>query len=134
MNIVDELRGVGPGGNVRRLIAVATGMEHPPMYSRLGAFKAVLGHAPGTVGYAVARAIAAIYITMGDVGEDEIGRVFNSPEVQALLDEDACGPASKQLAEMEFEYWDSQESIGGFLGTKFNPTVRAALQCGFGQM
>ena len=133
-SIVEELRGMGPGPNIARLIAVATGMEHPPKYSRLGAFKAVLGHAQGTVGYAVTRAIAAIYITLGEIGQDEIGLVFNSPEAQSLLDGDACGPASKKLAELEFGYWNGQDTLGGFLGSQFNPTVRTAMQCGFGQL
>ncbi len=133
-SIIDELQGMNPGRNVARLIQVANGSYDPPRYSRLGAFKAVLGHSEGTLGYGVARAIAAIYITLGDTGEDEIGNLFNSEEVQALLDEPGCGAASLKLAQMEYRYWQGQETIGGFLGSAVNPTVREALQCGFAQL
>ncbi len=133
-NIVDELKGMGMGRNVARLIAVATGAQDPPRHSRLGAFKAVLGHAHGTVGHGAARAIAGIYILMGDAADDNIGDFFHSDEVQALLDESACGPASLKLAQLEHNYWGRQHSIGGFLGTRINPTVRQATMCGLGQL
>ena len=129
ITIIDELRGLDPGKRVSDLIAVAQGNLDPPQYSRLGAFKATLGYAEGTVGRGANRAIAAIYISMGTFGEDDIGDVFNSFEAMALFPQDGCGPASRQLAEIEYAYWRSQKTIGGLMGSAFPPSIRAAIQC-----
>ena len=129
ITIVDELLGLDPSPRVRDLIAIALGHRDPPRHSRLGAFKATLGYAEGTVGRGANRAIAAIYISLGTVGEDRIGAVFNSPEAMALFPKDGCGPASRRLAEIEYAYWRGQNTIGGYMGSAFPPSVRAAIQC-----
>lgn len=127
--ILDELRSLDPSQRVTDLIRVAIGAYDPPTYSRLGAFKATLGYAEGTVGRGANRAIAAIYLALGTTGEDQIGNVFNSPEAAALFPQDACGPASRRLAEIEHGYWSGQDTIGGMMGSAFPPDIRAAIQC-----
>ncbi len=129
MTILVELEGLDPSRRVKDLINVVVGRLSPPMYSRLGAFQATLGYAEGTVGRGANRAIAAIYIALGTMGEDQIGVLFNSEEAKALFPKDGCGPASRQLAELEYAYWKGQNTIGGYMGSSFPPSVREAIQC-----
>ncbi len=128
MPILQELQSLDPSARVSELIRVAMGAEYPPQHSRLGAFKATLGFGNGTVGEGVNKAIAGIYIALGTIGEDRIGDVFASPEAQALLGDPISSASSRRIAEIEFAYWNSQDSIGGWMGRQFDPSVRDAIQ------
>ncbi|MEM9460070.1 MAG: hypothetical protein AAGF11_38195 [Myxococcota bacterium] len=104
---------------------------HPD--SRLAAFKSTLGHQDGTTGYAANRAIGLIYIGMGTFGEEQIGQVFGSPEAQEQMAQPVDSGASRQLAQMEYDYWSSvlnenPGSSGARIATAFNPDVRDFLQ------
>ncbi len=131
MDIITELQGLEPSGRTRNLLRVAIGSYDPPNYTRLGAFEATLGFQRGTVGHGANRAIAGIYIAMGDFGEDHIGTLFHSQQVQALLDDPADGPSSRRMAELEYAYWNGQDTIGGWMGRQFSPSVRDAIQWAF---
>ena len=104
---------------------------HPD--SRLAAFKSTLGHQDGTVGYAANRAIGLIYVGMGTFGEEQIGQVFGSPEAQEQMALPVDSPGSRQLAQMEYDYWSSvlrenPSSSGAQVATAFSPEVRDFLQ------
>lgn len=101
--------------------------------SRLGAYAATAGYPPGTVGNAVHNAIGTIYGTFGTFGEENIGRVFNSPQAQALYNQPVDSDAGLQMATIENQYWNNvrQEdpwSPGGNMGSAFSPSVRNWLQ------
>ena len=120
-----------PHKRSRDLEAVRSGKVPVDPRSRLGAYQATLGYAPGTVGYAANKHIGNIYNVLGTSGEDRIGIVFNSPEAQRLLSQPVSGKANRQLAELEYGYWKQQNqrgTLGGFMGTRFRPGSRAWLQ------
>jgi hypothetical protein len=105
----------------------------PPPDSRLGAYDATKGYPPGTVGSAVHNAIGTIYKTLDNYGQENIGRVFNSPEARALYNEPVTSDAGRRMAEIEHRYWDNvrredPRSAGGQLGSAFSPSVRDGLQ------
>jgi hypothetical protein len=127
MPILNELQSLDPSARVSQLIRVAMGADAPPQHSRLGAFKATLGFADGTVGEGVNKAIAGIYIALGTIGQDRIGEVFASPKAQALLDDPINSTSSRRIAEIEYAYWNSQDTIGGWMGRQFDPSVRDAI-------
>lgn len=113
----------------RQLELIDNGELKPDPNSRLGAYAATTGYPPGTVGNAVHNAIGTIYIVFGDWFEEEIGTVFNSPEAMALYNEPVDGPASLQIAQLEWDYWRSVGiTPGGLLGSAFLPGVRDWLQ------
>jgi hypothetical protein len=131
----DVAVGVGGGAAERPLTLdrIERGTLLPDPGSRLGAYAGTVGYPPGSVGHAVHRAIGSIYLTMGTVGEERIGTVFNSPEAIALFDKPLTRETSRQMAEMEYAYWRRRRdengwSVGGQLGSAFNPTVRDFLQ------
>jgi nucleoid-associated protein YgaU len=101
--------------------------------TRLGAYAATAGYRDGTVGAAVHNAIGTIYGTLGTVGEEEIGTVFNSPQARALYNKPVDSDASRQMAELEYAYWSrisdqKPDSTGGKLGSMFSPAFRDFLQ------
>jgi hypothetical protein len=109
------------------------GKLKPPPDSRLGAYDATKGYPPGTVGSAVHNAIGTIYKTLDNYGQENIGRVFNSPEARALYNEPVTSDAGRRMAEIEHRYWDNvrredPRSAGGQLGSAFSPSVRDGLQ------
>ena len=117
----------------RTLERIDNGELTPEPETRLGAYAATRGYAPGTVGASVHRAIGTIYLTFGNYGQENIGRVFNSPEARALYDQPVTSCAGQQMAELEYQYWrdvaaEDSWSPGGELGSMFNPTVRDFLQ------
>lgn len=119
------------------LQAIDKGELVPDPGSRLGAYAATAGYEPGTVGSAAHRAIGGIYMGFGTFGEERIGTVFNSPEAGALFGQSVNGPASGQLAQLEYNYWDAARtadpwSPGGQMGSAFSPGVRDTIQQGFG--
>jgi hypothetical protein len=120
----------GSGGRALDLAQVDAGGEVDPN-SRLGAYQATGGFREGTVGHAAHNAIGQIYEMAGTIGEDQIGAVFNSPEARALYNESVDSPASRQLAQMEFDYWSQQReagTLGGHMGAAVPPATRDWLQ------
>ena len=117
----------------RTLGKIDRGELVPDPESRLGAYAATRGYPPGSVGEAVHNAIGAIYIALGNYGEERIGRVFNSPEARALYNQPVDSPAGAQMAAIEERYWQNVRaedawSPGGQLGSAFSPAVRDFLQ------
>lgn len=124
---------INGNGTLSDLRRIDDGTMVPDPNSRLGAYYATRGYEPGTVGHATHNAIGTIYASMGTVGEEQIGRVFNSPEARATYDQPVDGPASRRMAEMEHKYWETTRqqnpwSVGGNLGSAFGPGARDWLQ------
>lgn len=126
---------VQPGllDKLQTLRDVDSGKLKPDPESRLGAYEATKGYPPGTVGHAVHNAIGTIYGTFGTFGEEKIGRVFNSPEAKALYNQPVDGPAGKEMARLEHQYWENVRkedpwSPGANMGSTFSPGVRDWLQ------
>lgn len=122
-----------PKKRLQSLRDIDNGNMKPDPNSRLGAYAATKGYDKGTVGHAVHNAIGTIYTSMGTVGEEEIGKVFNSDEAKALYNKPVDGPAGLEIATMEHNYWKSMrssnsKSVGGHLGSVFSPKVRDRLQ------
>jgi hypothetical protein len=124
----------GNGINVfTTLRRVDSGELVPDPDSRLGAYAATRGYAPGTVGNSVHNAIGTIFVTFANYGQERIGRVFNSPEARALYDKPVASCAGRQMALLEYQYWrdvaaEDPWSPGGRMGSMFNPAVRDLLQ------
>ncbi len=121
----------GSRGDTKKM--VDDGKLTPDPDSRLGAYAATKGYPAGTVGNAVHNAIGTIYGTLGNYGEEKIGRVFNSPEAKALYNEPVGSDAGRQMAAIEQQYWanvktEDPSSPGGNLGAAFSPGVRDWLQ------
>jgi hypothetical protein len=120
-------------GRTITLDRIERGTLAPDPRSRLGAYAATVSYPPGSVGYAVHRAIGTIYLSMGTVGQEQIGTVFNSAEARALFDKPLTDETSRQIAELEYRYWDNERkknpmSVGGQLGSVFKPGFRDMLQ------
>jgi hypothetical protein len=62
---------------VARLAQVESGVIVPDPESRLGAFAGTRGYPQGTVGNAVHLGIAAIYMSLGDAGQENIRSVVD---------------------------------------------------------
>jgi hypothetical protein len=127
---LDDLIVFFPGSDLE---AIDEGTLVPDPESRLGAYAATRGYPPGTVGNAVHRAIGTIYLSLGNYGEERIGRVFNSPEALALYNQPVDSPAGALMAAIEFRYWQNVAaedpfSAGGQLGSAFDPEARDWLQ------
>ncbi len=127
----DLTTGAGSRGDIKQ--SVDDGKLTPDPESRLGAYAATKGYPAGTVGNAVHNAIGTIYSTLGNYGEEKIGRVFNSPEAKALYDQPVDSDAGRQMAAIEQQYWanvksEDGASPGGNLGAAFSPGVRDWLQ------
>ncbi len=115
------------------LALIDDGEYQPDPDSRLGAYAATRGYPEGTVGYAVHNAIGTIADLLGTYGQERIGRVFNSPEARALYDEPVASCAGYRMAVLEYTYWkdvlaEDPFSIGGSLGSMFDPAARDLLQ------
>jgi hypothetical protein len=120
-------------GRAAVLDRIERGTLTPDPASRLGAYAATVGYPPGSTGNAVHRAIGTIYGTLGTLGEEQIGTVFNSPQARELFDKPLTEQTSRQIAEIEYGYWTRVReangfSVGGNLGSAVNPTVRDFLQ------
>ena len=112
------------------LMQVEAGVIIPDSESRLGAFAATHGYPQGTVGHAVHLGIAAIYMSLGDAGQETIGRVFNSPEARALYSQPIDSDANLSMARAEFGYWNNvlkedPWSMGANIATQISPELRA---------
>jgi hypothetical protein len=100
---------------------------------------ATKGYPEGSVGNAVHRSIGAIYLTLGTVGEEQIGIVFNSDKAKALYNDPVTSSSGRRIAEIEYAYWDGVKnenrlSIGGNLGVLFNVDKRVWLQEQFARL
>jgi hypothetical protein len=129
----DDVFAGGAIGRRMTLDRIDRGTLRPEPTSRLGAYAATAGYPPGSVGDAVHRAIGTIYVTLGTIGEEQIGIVFNSPEARAMFDKPLTEETSRRMAEIEYDYWrrtrdDNPLSIGGQLGSAFRPWLRDVLQ------
>jgi uncharacterized protein YukE len=129
---LDDVVG-GVAGRGLTLDRIERGTLTPSRTSRLGAYAATVGYPEGSVGHAVHRAIGTIYLTMGTVGEEQIGVVFNSAEARDLFDKPLNEQTSRRIAEIEFAYWrrvrdENALSTGGQLGSAFKPWFRDLLQ------
>lgn len=115
----------------KKLSTMGTQAAKPSEKSDLGK-PSFLNRLVDVTGSAAVAAIGTIYATLGTVGEEKIGTVFNSEQAKALYDQPVDGPASKKLAQMEFDYWNKMKkeknSVGGHLGSLFNPSSRDWLQ------
>jgi hypothetical protein len=123
----------GVGVRAGQLAAVDLGLSTPNPDSRLGAYAATAGYPSGTVGAAVHNAIGGIYAGLGTYGEENIGRVFNSPDAKALYGQPVDSDAGKQMAAIEQQYWsnvanEDPYSAGGKLGAAFSPAARDWIQ------
>jgi hypothetical protein len=117
----------------QNLSAVNNGTMTPDPNSRLGAYAATSGYPDGTVGNSVHNAIGTIYMGMANIGQEDIGKVFNSPEAKSLYNDPVNSPSSKCMAKIEYSYWQQVRSenglsIGGQAGSAFGPGFRNWLQ------
>jgi hypothetical protein len=133
-DLIDQQRGrIEDGLPWTMLGKIDRGEIVPNPDSRLGAYAATGGYPPGTVGHAVHNAIGTIYVALGNLGEENIGRVFNSPEARALYNDPVDSPSGRQMAEIEVRYWENVKkedphSAGGNLGSAFPAGARDFLQ------
>jgi hypothetical protein len=101
---------------------------------RLQAFKVTGNGNPNTWKRAIHADIGAIYVTMGKIGEERIGDVFSSKKMQDELSKSVSDKgASLEIAKIEAAYWEKVKaedatSIGGKLGSAFDPATRNAIQ------
>ena len=125
--------------NLYDLIRVESGKYVPKdLESRLGAFYATREYKPCTIGRAVHRAIGAIYLGFGSVGEEKIGRVFNDPAAKAFFSDSIWSSSNDCVAAIEHRYWSNVKnedgmSFGGLLGAFVQPGDRSKIQQFFGK-
>jgi hypothetical protein len=101
----------------------------PDPESRLGAYYATRGYKSGTVGSAVHHIIGGMYLILGPLGEEKIGRVYNNPNVKALLNQPAQSAAMRCLANIEQHYFtkvkeENPMSTGARLSSVVTPRAR----------
>ncbi len=133
---VGTLAGHSPALSAVDLVRSGQGSLVADPDSRLGAYQATSGYPSDTVGNAVHNAIGTIYVSMGTFGQENIGRVFNSPEAKSLYGQPVSSCASAQMATIEQRYWqnvanEDPYSLGGKMGAAFNPATRNWLQQGW---
>ena len=90
-------------------------LENPDQvnpHGRLGAMLASRNFDHNQVGYGVYPSIRLIHLLFGNIGEQEIGRLFNSPEGQALMKELRTIENHKKLGTIEQKYWISEKGQG----------------------
>ncbi len=130
-----DMHQVQPGilEKLDNLHAIDNGTMTPDPNGRLGAYAATSGYPAGTVGESVHNAIGTIYKGFGNFGEEQIGKVFNSPEAKATYGDPVDSQSSKCMASMEQAYWQQAKSedpwsAGGRMGAAFSPGSRDWLQ------
>jgi hypothetical protein len=104
---------------------------------RLAAFKATGNGDPNTWKRPVHADIGCIYLLMGEKGSEKIGEVFESSSMQKELNQNTS--AYSAAADLEYNYWskvlaEDPKSLGGFLGTRFDPATRNCIQSTTAQM
>lgn len=103
---------------------------------RLGAMIATKDFLPDQVGYGVYPSIRLIHLLFGDIGEQQIGKIFNDPEMQKMLKELGTHENHQLVGSKEQEYWREQwekeknpvRKIMAGLGAAFDGESRAYIQ------
>jgi len=103
---------------------------------RLGAMLAAGRFHQGQVGYGVQPAIRLIHGVFGNIGQQQIGRVFNGPEAQEIMAAPRDPENNRRLGEIEHNYWQEQQGHGENLpdeamirfGANVNPVYRGNIQ------
>jgi hypothetical protein len=103
---------------------------------RLGAMLAAKDFNPDQVGFGVFPSIRLIHTIFGNIGEQHIGSVFNTPEAQEIMRSLRTPENHRRLGAMEQQYWQSERRQGKNIGDELmiifgantNPDVRADLQ------
>ncbi len=120
-------------------------LQHPDQIDpngRLGAMLAARRFEPHQVGAGVFPAIRAIHAVFGNIGEQQIGRLFNGPQAQALMGQPRNQANHQQLGAMEHQYWQDERGRGAnpldeFMiqfGANVNPQMRGHIQEMFARM
>ncbi|ASW72995.1 hypothetical protein IQ37_09890 [Chryseobacterium piperi] len=105
---------------------------------RLGAMLGARDFTSDQVGFGVFIAIRLIHLTFGNIGEQGIGSLFNSPRAQELMRAPRTFENNRRLGVMEYQYWRGERGRGEYVWDEFmiqfgahvNPTARAILQEG----
>lgn len=79
---------------------------------RRGAMLATRHFERDQVGYGVHPSIRLIHLLFGNIGEQEIGKLFNSLEVQAIMRKSRTHENHKELGAEEVKYWKGQLKKG----------------------
>lgn len=111
--------GAWTGRNYYQQYRAIENPEEVNPYGRLGAMLAAKDFESHQVGYGVYPSIRLIHFLFGNIGEQEIGRVFNSVEGQELLRQIRSEENHQKLGKMEYEYWKSQVGKGKTIGDRF---------------
>lgn len=118
----------GVASRYKDLGAVSRGELETTAGSRLAAYKATSNHDRGSTGRAVNNAVGMFYTVMGRTGEDNVGHLFNSPEMKKHFSKPVRSDAPLQLSKLEHSYWKNQwkneGTIGGLMGQTFGPSTR----------
>lgn len=94
--------------------------------SRLGAYAATRGYAPGTLGYAVNVSIIEGYFQLGELGAEQMGEFYNSAEAKALYASPANPDTAYALAELERDFWiDRLPAFGALAETSMSAEEQA---------
>ncbi|CAF1461892.1 unnamed protein product [Adineta ricciae] len=112
---------------------VETGKVRVDPESRLGAYYATRDNKYCTVGHSVHTLIGALYLVLGEAGEEKIGRVFNHPLVKQLYSDSITSSSNKCMGDVEERYWqnvkkEDKHSFGGRVGSWFTPDDREKIQ------
>lgn len=115
--------------------------------TRLGAMLPMSQFSPSQVGGGAYPGIRAIHSLMGDIGQSNIGSLFNSPEAMHLASQPIQSGANRGLGQLEHSFWRTRmngigasgaasigERFGGVIGSAFVPDVRAGIQAGFASL
>lgn len=130
---------VGAGWIGRNYYQQYQALENPDQVnpdSRLGAMIAARHFDNNQVGFGVYPSIRLIHTVFGNVGEQQIGKVFNSPQAQEIMGAPRTFENNRRLGEMEYQYWQGEQWQGENIGDEFmiqfgahvDPDVRAFLQ------
>lgn len=79
---------------------------------RRGAMLATRHFERDQVGYGVYPSIRLIHLLFGNIGEQEIGKLFNSPGAQAIMRKSRTHENHKELGAEEVKYWKDQLKKG----------------------
>lgn len=79
---------------------------------RRGAMLATRHFERGQVGYGVHPSIRLIHLLFRNIGEQEIGKLFHSPEAQAIMRKLRTHENHKELGAEEVKYWKGQLNKG----------------------
>lgn len=129
-------------GNYNQQVFALNNPDKIDKSGRLGAIIATKDFNYTQVGAGAHIAIRGIHLFFGNIGEQEIGTVFFSPQVQEILKQARTIENNKKLGLLEYIYWNSQRYRGKtygdeamiIFGANVGPTTRAYLQEASAQM